>query len=250
VGIGGALDEGGAEQGSGGGGSGSGGEGLGGSGGAGDAGGAAGEPSETGGAGETSVGGAGGGGNALQCAVGAGSDGIIDDFGDNDLSSHAGDGRKSAVWQAYNDAVIALHSAGGYLSCDVTSSQQACGVTLHQDCYDASKYVGIKIVARGKGTFLLALKTPDTTPISEAGRCVPPEKGPGCGDHFRVVLSDLKEDFSTLILPWSKFEQGGWGAPAPDGFRKDELMSVVFGADFWPETSGEATLEIDKIELY
>jgi hypothetical protein len=189
------------------------------------------------------------------CGVGTGTSGLIDNFDDHNLKSLGNDGRTSEEWQAYNDAVIALHSGGSYLSCALTSVSQACGVNFHHDCYDASVYNGIKVIVRGKGKIVLALKTPATTPISEGGRCKPTTDSEGkplpCGDNFRVMLPELSAtEWTTLILDWSKFEQGKWGVPAPEGLKTEELMSVVLGPDFWPKTTGDAKVEIKRIEFY
>jgi hypothetical protein len=86
--------------------------------------------------------------------------------------------------------------------------------------FNAEAFGGLAFVARGTGRIRVQLNTPDVVPADQEGRCKD-----GCWDaHGSLVY--LTDDWTEHRIPWSSFQQRGWGTSVR--LNLAELMAVNF----------------------
>jgi len=117
--------------------------------------------------------------------------------------------------------------------------------------YDASQHKGIVFWARSQHAapipplYIRILET-ETVPVSDGGTCVPPDAGLPCGDSHSAMVS-LTSNWQLFQLAFTKFAQGGWGAPAqPPGLDTAQLLAVQFAVENTPDFD----YWIDDISFY
>lgn len=191
----------------------------------------------------------------------AGTRALVDDFEDGDGQAFKVTGREGWWWSSSDDTPNArlLPAAGAFrperLPDDEVSRKSAYaahlagagqtgwgaawGTSLRwvgegRECpFNASRFAGLRLRARGTGDVKLMLPTPPTVPLQEEfGEC---EKQ--CWDSYGYTLH-LRPEWQEFVVPFSQLQQGGWGHEAE--FDPRRLLGVNFtvgpGAlpvDFW-----------------
>lgn len=89
--------------------------------------------------------------------------------------------------------------------------------------FNASKFVGLKFRAKGKGELVLKIGNPLTVPGEFEGKCK--ER---CWDMHNKKIP-LAEQWQTHIVRWDRVQQGGWGAQAE--FDPERLLGLNFSVD-------------------
>jgi hypothetical protein len=193
--------------------------------------------------------GAAGMGNDPECAVGAGTNGLISDF-TNGAFGRPNDNRSQESWDVYNanpDALLGVES--GELHCSIEWLSGACGVPLSDSCYDASAYSGIRFdVTHAEAAVgaeaIVWLRVLATVPTSEGGTCTLDEGL--CYDSYRAVFT-VPSTWSTLSFPWSSFAQPGFSNEQPPSYEFEaEVMSILVS----PTEGNPLSVLIDDVELY
>jgi hypothetical protein len=110
---------------------------------------------------------------------------------------------------------LALHVKGGRLF-DWGATVE---VNFRPPCYDASRYVGIKLQARGPGRVFVALREMGVIPLAEGGSCQRDCHNP------HVAKLELSSDWRSYEVRWADLRQRGVDTPALDASR---LHSVAF----------------------
>jgi hypothetical protein len=116
-----------------------------------------------------------------------------------------------------------------------TVSTVACGV-------DASAYAGIRVTIKGVTGQSLNVTAimPDVVPVESKGTCAT-----SCWDmHYKkkTFASDTAEVWE---IPWSDFEQQGWGTPVtfdPKRITKLQFVSTTGATEF--------SVELDEVSFY
>lgn len=176
---------------------------------------------------------------ACSDAVGGGGAPLIDDFEDGDEAIIVDDGR-GATWYFYDDmtqgerddavAEDPLGERGQVLN--VTGSGftdwgSGFGAGMHwntgQCTYDASTYDGVEFWIRGTGTTRVNLQNLSVRPVDLGGEC---PTDAACFDSHGVDLT-LSDAWTLVHLPFSAFEQAGWGTPVGP-LRTDAIYLLEF----------------------
>lgn len=176
---------------------------------------------------------------ACSDAVGGGGAPLIDDFEDGDEAIINDDGR-GATWYFYDDMtqgerddavdVDPLGERGQVLN--VTGSGftdwgSGFGAGMHwntgQCTYDASTYDGVEFWIRGTGTTRVNLQNLSVRPVDLGGEC---PTDAACFDSHGVNLT-LNDAWTLVHLPFSAFEQAGWGTPVGP-LRTDAIYLLEF----------------------
>ncbi len=168
-------------------------------------------------------------------AVAGGSAPLIDDFEDGDDALTALE-QRSGYWRwaresdapgtapallpvprpdATASSRLALHVKGGELY-DWGATVE---VSFRPPCYDASRYAGIVLSARGPGRIYVSLREVGVIPAFEGGSC----ESDCYNSH--VAKLDLGRDFRTYELRWADMRQRGRDRPALD---PSQLHSIAF----------------------
>jgi len=99
--------------------------------------------------------------------------------------------------------------------------------------FNASRFVGVRFVAKGEGTVTMQFPIPATVPANEdMGQCESK-----CWDlHGKPVM--LTGEWQEFVVPFEKLQQGGWGIDSR--FDTERLLGIQFSAktakqpvDFW-----------------
>lgn len=121
--------------------------------------------------------------------------------------------------QARGGSRHALHFAGEQLSATAgLDARLAPGA-----CYDASRYAGIELWAKGPGRIHVALPMVDTIERKWGGLC-----DRGCYDPHRAAV-DLTAGWQHVTLHWEDLHQEGYGTPLT--FDDKRLASIQFMID-------------------
>lgn len=89
--------------------------------------------------------------------------------------------------------------------------------------FNASKFVGLKLRAKGKGELVLKIGNPLTVPGEFEGKCK--ER---CWDmHSKKI--PLTDQWQTHVVRWDRVQQGGWGGQAK--FDPERLLGLNFSVD-------------------
>jgi len=110
---------------------------------------------------------------------------------------------------------LALHVKGGQLF-DWGATVE---VNFRPPCYDASRYLGIKLQARGPGRVYVALREMDVIPLAEGGSCERDCHNP------HVAKIELSAEWRSYEFRWADLRQRGIDKPGLDAGR---LHSVAF----------------------
>ena len=109
--------------------------------------------------------------------------------------------------------------------------------------YNASRFAGLRFVAKGHGTVRAQLGMPGIIEKEFGGSC-DPDSGQICYD-FHGKFITLTADYQTYELPWSDFQQRNFGRQVP--FDPATIFSLQFSfetadlpVDFW----------LDNVELW
>jgi len=114
---------------------------------------------------------------------------------------------------------------------------------------NASAFAGLRFRAKGPGTVTVNLQMPETQAAQSGGTCTS-----GCYDfHHKVFF--LTDRWADYVLPWTKLQQGGWGAEVR--FDPARLVGLAFAVktkdvpiDFWVDDVAFVTArEIDALAL-
>jgi hypothetical protein len=167
----------------------------------------------------------------------AGKSPVIDDFEDGDdaltpLEDRAGFWR----WVRESDAPgtapallpvprpdagarsrLALHVKGGELQ-DWGATME---VNFRPPCYDASRYAGIVVSARGPGRVYVSLREVGVIPVFEGGSCQR-----DCYNSH-VAKLELGREWRTYDLRWAQLRQRGAGKPPLDASRLHSIAVLI-----------------------
>ena len=98
--------------------------------------------------------------------------------------------------------------------------------------FNASKFAGISLRAKGKGAIILRIGQPETIGADGGGQCK--ER---CYDSYGKKLF-LTPEWQTFSVPWEKLQQEGWGTQVR--FDPERLIQIGFAVavkdlpvDFW-----------------
>lgn len=168
---------------------------------------------------------------------------MLDDFEDGNTATIDDDGR-GATWYFYddmtqgerNDAVDADplgERSGNVLSVTGTGfsdwgSGFGAGMRWNtgQCTYDASTYDGVEFWIRGAGDTRVTLQNLSVRPVDLGGEC---PTDAACFDSHGVDLT-LSDAWTLVHLPFSAFEQAGWGTPVgPLRTNAIYLLEFQFG---------------------
>ncbi len=110
---------------------------------------------------------------------------------------------------------LALHVKGGQLY-DWGATVQ---VSFRPPCYDATRYSGLALSARGPGRIYVSLREVGVIPSVEGGTCE--------GDCYNSHVSklELTADFRTYQVSWADLRQRGIDRPPLDA---SQLHSIAF----------------------
>lgn len=174
---------------------------------------------------------------------------LLDDFEDGDSAAFSEPGREG-FWVMLHDETagmvdpsgvlvpekggaggtkLAAHvKAAGYsgwgASFATTLSYLSDGVRCP---YNASGFAGLRFYMRGSGRTRITLATLATQDKEYGGAC-DPDKGMICYDGHGTYAG-LTPEWTLYELPWSIFQQSGWGTPAE--LRADQILVVQFTFD-------------------
>lgn len=167
---------------------------------------------------------------------------LLDDFEDRNARLLLRDGR-SGSWLTNGDPKakqkprggtpsfpVALPQARGasryalHLTGEQVSSTAGVDARLAPDaCYDASRYAGIELWAKGPGRIYVALPMVDTVERKWGGLC-----DGGCYDPHRAAR-DLASGWQRVTVRWEDLRQVGYGTAL--AFDERRLASVQFMID-------------------
>jgi hypothetical protein len=174
--------------------------------------------------------------------AGGGSLPMIDDFEDRNARLLVQDGR-SGVWLSSGDPQSKQTPRAGTNAFPVAiphgrqrsrfglrffGGQLRAGAGLDgrfsdAKCYDASRYEGIELWAKGPGRIHVMVSMLDVIERKYGGLC-----DQGCYDPHRVPL-DLSASWQRFRIPWSDLHQVGYGKPL--AFDPQRLASVQLFVD-------------------
>lgn len=112
---------------------------------------------------------------------------------------------------------LALHVKGGELL-DWGATME---VSFRPPCYDAAKYGGITLAARGPGRVYVSLREVGVIPAFEGGTC---ERD--CYNSH-VAKLELGRDFRTYELRWADLRQRGLGKPPLNPRRLHSIAILI-----------------------
>ncbi len=118
---------------------------------------------------------------------------------------------------------VSLANNGGFI-------QSRIMLNPRRGAFDASGYSGIKIIARGRGTgyYIFLRTTANVFPWS-----------------FFIASLPVTEEWTEILIPWSQFEKGDFGAFfALDLKKLSSLAVVAYKKEF------TAKLDVRMISLY
>jgi len=182
-----------------------------------------------------------------------GSSGLIDDFEDGDVRIVEADGRRGE-WYAIGEpppaAVVAqvVRTAGNSVMHLTGTGFHTVGAVLANPggavacAYDASRYTGIRLRARGNVPLRVAVQNPDTIPASIGGRC---SSGDNCFDRHGATLP-LGPEWVEYSLPFCDLVPAGWGGAKPP-VDPSALVTLDFSTPFGSTTPFD--LWIDDVAL-
>lgn len=93
--------------------------------------------------------------------------------------------------------------------------------------YNASAFKGLSFVARGSGVVRVQVMMPGVVDKEFGGTC-DPGKGQVCYDNHGLDI-ELTPEFKTYELPWSSFEQRGYGTLVP--FDEKTIIALQFAME-------------------
>lgn len=180
---------------------------------------------------------------ACEDAVGGDGTPMIDDFEDGNTATIDDDGR-GATWYFYDDMtqgerddavdVDPLGARSGkvlYVTGNgFTDWGSGFGAGMRwntgQCTYDASAYDGVEFWIRGTGSTRVTLQNLSVRPVDLGGEC---PTDAACFDSHGVNLT-LNDAWTLVHLPFSAFEQTGWGTPVgPLRTNAIYLLEFQFG---------------------
>ncbi len=94
--------------------------------------------------------------------------------------------------------------------------------------YNATSFAGLRFYVRGAGRIRVALVIPATQDKEYGGTC-DPAAGMTCYDSHTTTYLLLSDQWTLYELPWSAFQQRGFGTPA--SFDPGAIMHVQFAFD-------------------
>jgi hypothetical protein len=109
--------------------------------------------------------------------------------------------------------------------------------------YNASRYKGLSFVARGSGRVRVQVVMPGVTDKEYGGTC-DPDKGQVCYDNHGTEI-DLTPTFKSYELPWSSFQQRGYGTQVP--FDPGTISSLQFAME---QLNLPVDLWVDNFEFW
>lgn len=116
---------------------------------------------------------------------------------------------------------LALHVKGGRLF-DWGATVE---VNFKPPCYDATKYAGIAVSARGPGRIYVSLREVDVIPPFEGGTCTD-----DCYNGH-VAKLELGRNFQSFEIPWAELHQRGIGKPSLDPSRLHSIAFLIRAED-------------------
>lgn len=188
---------------------------------------------------------------------------LLDDFDDGD-SVAVFEPEREAYWFTINDGSLGtitpkddfLPVPDGYhgtRSAHVTVSDYTVwGAALMANIshkvdvrcpYDASGFQGLRFVARGQGRVRVVLQVPKVISREYGGTC-DEAAGEVCYDTHGVFV-DLGPRYQTYQLPWSSFQQRGFGAQLP--FDPKTIFALQFSMEV-PDLPVD--LWVDQVEFW
>lgn len=112
---------------------------------------------------------------------------------------------------------LALHAKGGQLY-DWGATIE---VNFRPPCYDATRYQGLALAARGPGRIYVSLREVDVIPAFEGGTC----QADCYNSH--VAKLELGRDWRSYKVRWAELRQRGIGRPPLDASRLHSIAIMV-----------------------
>lgn len=109
--------------------------------------------------------------------------------------------------------------------------------------FDASSFRGLRFVARGSGRVRVQVAMPGVVDKDYGGTC-DSKAGQVCYDIHGVFVT-LGEEYRAYELPWSSFQQRGYGVSVP--FDQKTLTSIHFSME---KEELPVDLWLDQVELW
>ena len=195
---------------------------------------------------------------ACSDAIGGRGSPLVDDFEDGNMATIEDDGR-DGTWYFYDDATPGNRDSTVDVDTLGERSGQVLNVTgegftdwgsgfgagLHwntaQCTYDASTYDGVQFWLRGSGSTRVTLQNLSVRPENLGGQC---PTDATCFDSHGVDLT-LEETWTLVQLPFTDFEQAGWGTSV--GRLQPEAIYVL---EFQFGTVTPYSVWLDDVSFY
>lgn len=187
--------------------------------------------------------------SAATSAIDADGELLLDDLTDGDARFVAG--AINGEWFTYSDGTSPItppdHTGLGVVAGEAHIEGQGfsdwgAGLSAYFRSADLSQFGRLLLRARGRGTIVVELATPATSPADEGGTCV----GMGCFGHFAATL-ELTDAYQDFDLPFATLAQPSWAQPA--ALSLAQVISFNFVAKAAPGAPTDIDLWVDRLAV-